>query len=59
MMGLMSGVLGTHGHARGPRVTGHVAASEPSRTRRWVWSHRTHGGNRALPGSGPGASVTW
>jgi hypothetical protein len=58
-MGLMSGVLGTHGYARGPRATGHVAALEPSRTRRRVWSHWTRGGTGAQPGGGPGASITW
>jgi hypothetical protein len=58
-MGLMSDVLGTHGHAHGPRATGHVAAPEPSRTRRRDWSHMTRGGTGALLGSGPGASVTW
>jgi hypothetical protein len=41
MMALMSGVLGTHGYARGPRTTRHVAAPKPSHTRRRVWSHRT------------------
>jgi hypothetical protein len=40
MMGLMSGVLRMHGHAQGLRATGHMVPSEPSRTRRWVWSHR-------------------
>jgi hypothetical protein len=39
MMGLMSDVLRTHGYVRGPRATGHVAALEPSHTRRRVWSH--------------------
>jgi hypothetical protein len=29
-MGMMSGVLGTHGYARGPRATRHVVAPEPS-----------------------------
>jgi hypothetical protein len=58
-MGLMLGVLGTHEYAREPRATGHVTALEPSRTRRWVWSHRTCAGTGALPGGGPGASVTW
>jgi hypothetical protein len=29
MISLMSGILGTHGHARGPRATGHMAALEP------------------------------
>jgi hypothetical protein len=29
MISLMSGILGTHGHARGPRATGHMAAPEP------------------------------
>jgi hypothetical protein len=47
-MGLMSGVLGTHGHARGLRATGHVAALEPSHTKRRVWSHRTRGNTGAL-----------
>jgi hypothetical protein len=46
MMSLMSGVLGMHGHARGPRVTGHVAVVglEPQHTwwyrspaERWSW----------------------
>jgi hypothetical protein len=59
MMGLMSGILGTHGYAWGLRATGHVVALEPSYTRRLVWSHMTHGGTGALPGGGPGASVTW
>jgi hypothetical protein len=59
MMGLMSGVMGTHGYARGPRATGHVAAPEPSRTRRRVWSHWTRGGTRAQSVGGPGASITW
>jgi hypothetical protein len=59
MMSLMSGVLGMHGHARGPRAIGRVAALEPSRTRRWVWSHMTRGDTGALPGSGPRASVMW
>jgi hypothetical protein len=59
MMSFMSGVLGMHGHAQGPRATGHVAAPEPSRTRRRVCSHRTRGNIRALRGGGPGASVTW
>jgi hypothetical protein len=35
-IGLMSGVLGTHGYARGARTTGHVVAPEPSHTKRWV-----------------------
>jgi hypothetical protein len=30
-MGLMSGVLGTHGHAWGPRATGHVVESHWAR----------------------------
>jgi hypothetical protein len=59
MMSLMSSVLGMHGHARGLWATGHVVAPEPSRTRRRVWSHRTHGDIRALPGGGPDALVTW
>jgi hypothetical protein len=59
MMGLMSGVLGMHGYARGPRATGQVVAPEPSRTRRRVWSRRTRAGTGALPSGGPGASVTW
>jgi hypothetical protein len=59
MMGLMSDVLGTHGHTRGPRATGHVAALEPSCTRRRVWSHMTRGATGALPSGGLGASVTW
>jgi hypothetical protein len=59
MMGLMSGVLRMHGYARGPRATKHVAAPEPSRTRRRAWSHKTRAGTGALPGGGPGASVTW
>jgi hypothetical protein len=59
MIGLMSGVLGTHGYARGTRATRYVVVPEPSRTRRRVWSHRTRGGTGALPGGGPGASVTW
>jgi hypothetical protein len=59
MMGLMSGVLGTHEYAPGSRATGHVAALEPSRTRWQVCSHWTRGGTGALPGGGPGASVTW
>jgi hypothetical protein len=59
MMSLMSGVLGTHGHARGPRATGHVTAPKPSRTGRRVWSHMTRGGTKALSGGGPGALVTW
>jgi hypothetical protein len=59
MMGLMLGVLGTHEYTQEPRATGHVTALEPSRTRRWVWSHRTCAGTGALPGGGPGASVTW
>jgi hypothetical protein len=42
-----------------PRATGHVAAPEPSRTRRQVWSHRTRGDTGALPDGGPSASVTW
>jgi hypothetical protein len=58
-MSLMLGVLGTHGLARGLRATGHVAAPEPSRTRRRVWSHMTRGDIGAIPGGGPGASVTW
>jgi hypothetical protein len=36
MMGLMSGILGMHGHVQELRSTGHVVASEPSRTRRRV-----------------------
>jgi hypothetical protein len=44
---------------QGLRATGHVAAPEPSRTRRRVWSHRTRGDTGALSGGGPGASVTW
>jgi hypothetical protein len=59
MMSLMLGVLGTHGHAWGSRTTGHMAALEPSCTRRRVWSHRTRGDIGVLPGGGPGASVTW
>jgi hypothetical protein len=59
MMGLMLGILRTHGYAWGPRALGHVAALEPSHTRRQVWSHRTHSGTGALPGGGPGALVTW
>jgi hypothetical protein len=59
MMGLMLGILRTHGYAWGPRSLGHVAALDPSHTRRQVWSHMTHSGTRALPGSGPGALVTW
>jgi hypothetical protein len=58
-MGLMLDVFRTHGHARGLRATGHVAAPEPSRTRMRVWSHRTRGDTGALSGGGPGASVTW
>jgi hypothetical protein len=58
-MGLMSGVLGMHGYARGARATGHVAAPEPSHTRRRVWSHKTRDGTGAPLGGGPGASVTW
>jgi hypothetical protein len=59
MMSLMSGILGTHELARGSRATGHVVSSEPSRTRRWVWSHMTCGDTGVLSGGGPGASVTW
>jgi hypothetical protein len=59
MMSLISGILGTHGHTRGPRATGHVVAPESSCTRRWVWSHRIRGDTGALPCGGPGASVTW
>jgi hypothetical protein len=58
-MSLMSGALGTHGHTQGPRATGHMAAPEPSHSRRRVWSHRTRGDTGALPGGDPGASVTW
>jgi hypothetical protein len=58
MMSLMSGVLGTHGHARRPRATWHVAAPEPSRTKRRVWSHMTRDNTGAQSGGGPGASVT-
>jgi hypothetical protein len=47
-MGLMLGILGKHGYAWGPRATGHVVAPEPSRTRRRVWSHRTHAGTDAF-----------
>jgi hypothetical protein len=50
MMSLMSGILGTHGHVQGSRATEHVAAPEPSRTRRRVWSHKTHGDTGALSG---------
>jgi hypothetical protein len=39
LMGLMSGVLGINEYAWGPRATGRVAAPEPSRIRRRVWSH--------------------
>jgi hypothetical protein len=42
----------------GPRATRHMVAPEPSRTRRRFWSLRTRGDTGALPGSGPGASVT-
>jgi hypothetical protein len=59
MMSLMSGLFGMHGQARGPRAIGHMAALEPSRTRRRVWSYRTRGDTGALPGGGPGASLTW
>jgi hypothetical protein len=59
MMGLISGILGMHGHARRPRATGHVAALESSCTKRWVWSHKTRGDTEALSGGGPDASVTW
>jgi hypothetical protein len=59
MMSLKSGVLGTHGHARGPRATGHVAAPDPSRTRSRVWSHKTCDDTGALLGGGPDTSVTW
>jgi hypothetical protein len=34
MMSLMPDILKTHGHVRGPRATGHMVATEPSRTRR-------------------------
>jgi hypothetical protein len=53
MMGLMSGVLGTHGYTRWPRATGHVVAPEPSRTRRRIWSHRARVGTGALSGGVP------
>jgi hypothetical protein len=59
MMSLKSGVLGTHGHARGLRATGHVAAPDPSRTRSRVWSHKTCDDTGALLGGGPDTSVTW
>jgi hypothetical protein len=59
MMDLMSGIMGMDGHARGMRATGHVAAPEPSHTRRWVWSHRTLHGTKAQSSGGSGASVTW
>jgi hypothetical protein len=48
MMGLMSGVLGTHEYIWGSRATGHVVATEPSRTRRRVWSCRTCAGTEAF-----------
>jgi hypothetical protein len=47
------------GNARarpGPRPTRHIAAPEPSRTRKRVWSHRTCVYTGALPDGGPGAS---
>jgi hypothetical protein len=59
MMSLKSGVLGMHGHARGPRATGHVAAPNSSCIRSRVWSHKTCDDTGALPGGGPDASVTW
>jgi hypothetical protein len=58
MMGLMSGVLRTHGYAQGPRATGHVAAPEASRTRRRIWSHMTRGDIGAMWCGGHAASVT-
>jgi hypothetical protein len=57
MMSLMSDILETHGYVRESRATGHMAAPEPSCTRRRDWSHRTCGDTGALPDSGPGASV--
>jgi hypothetical protein len=59
MMSLMPGALGMHGHASGAEAIVHVAAPEPSHTGRWVWSHRTRGDTRALPGGGPGALDMW
>jgi hypothetical protein len=47
-MGLMSGILGTHEYVWGLRATGHVVATEPSCTRRWVWSRRTRVGTEAF-----------